>query len=500
MSEERVPTGIPGLDRVLEGGLLPGGVYLVQGPPGAGKTLLAAQMCFARAARGEKAVYATLLSESHARLLGHLRRMRFYDAAAVPDRIYFLSLFKVLERDGVDALQRALREVVTAHAPSLIVIDGLVSAEELAPSAIDFRKLIQHLQAISAMTRCTTLLLASTERPRPIRPELTMVDGVIDLTDELTKLRSIRHLGVPKMRGTSVIRGQHTLRISDDGIAVHPRLETLHAAAASDQVTPGEGRIVFGIAELDTMLGGGLRPHSTTMLLGPSGCGKTVLGLQFLAAGALRGEPGVHFGFYERPRATRLKGRRLGLDLEGAERDGLLELVWHAAIEGDIDLLGEHLFDAVARMKARRLVIDGMQGFQIAVDAPDRIRDVFSAIVARLEREGVTTLYTIETPDLFGPSIASPVTGASAVTHNIILMRHVELRAELHRLISVLKLRDSGYDPAIREFRITDSGIAVSDTFASAEHVLMGSAWSPPTRTEGPQDAEGPAGPGAGAP
>ncbi|HEY1548340.1 MAG TPA: ATPase domain-containing protein, partial [Kofleriaceae bacterium] len=74
----RVETGVPGLDVILDGGLFRGGVYIVEGAPGSGKTILGNQICFHRAACGDRAVYITLLAESHTRLIQHLRRMEFF--------------------------------------------------------------------------------------------------------------------------------------------------------------------------------------------------------------------------------------------------------------------------------------------------------------------------------------------------------------------------------------------------------------------------------------
>jgi circadian clock protein KaiC len=152
--------------------------------------------------------------------------------------------------------------------------------------------------------------------------------------------------------------------------------------------------------------------------------------------------------------------------------------MWQRPVEGIIDILGERLLRAVREHNVRRLCIDSMQGFQLAVDFPDRIRDVFSAIAEELEAQGVTTLYTVESADLFGPRIEVPIGGISSMTHNLILLRHVEMNAHLYRVVSVVKLRDSDYDGAIREFRITDNGIAIADSFSTADQVLSGLARS----------------------
>jgi circadian clock protein KaiC len=474
----RLPTGIPGLDPILEGGLLKGGVYIIQGSPGAGKTIMGNQICFSNAVRGETSVYVTLLAEAHARMLAHLRRMRFFDPTFVGDRVYYVSGFKVLEGDGLGGLLKVVRSAVTDHKASLLVLDGLISAEEAAGSDKDFKKFIHELQTFSNAVGTTVVLLSSTARRTSFHPEHTMVDGIIELVDELSELRAVRRLQVHKLRGAEPIRGRHTMEVSDEGIRVHPRIETQLALARSAR-EDGSGsseRVAFGIPRLDQMLHGGLPAASMTLVLGPSGSGKTLLGLQFLSEGARKNEAGLFFGFYERPPALIQKGERLNLALRSAEETGLLEILWQPPVEGVIDILGDRLLTAVRRRKVRRLCIDGIHGFQLAAEFPGRVRSVFSAFAEELEAAGVTTLYTMETPDLFGPRIEAPVSGLSPITQNILLLRHVELSSHLYRLISVMKLRDSDYDSTLREFRINDSGITVADTFESADQLMSGSA------------------------
>ena len=73
-ANERVPTGIPGLDVILSGGFLRDGIFLIEGDPGSGKTILGNQLCFNHVSRGGRAVFMTLLAESHARMLMHIGR------------------------------------------------------------------------------------------------------------------------------------------------------------------------------------------------------------------------------------------------------------------------------------------------------------------------------------------------------------------------------------------------------------------------------------------
>jgi circadian clock protein KaiC len=463
-TERRLSTGVPGLDTVLRGGLPRGGVYLVEGPPGAGKTILGNQVAFHVAAQGGSAAYLTLLAESHGRLIGHLRGLQFFRADLVGRGVRYASGFKTLEMEGLGGLSRLTRDMVTQQATQLLVLDGLVPALEALPSERDFRKFVHELQTLAAMTECTVLLLASTARLPGFRPEHTMVDGILEIADDLSNLRSLRHLQIRKLRGSDPVRGQHTLSISSSGISIRPRIEAELLRLPEDApLRPASERAKLGLPELDQMLHGGLPERSTTLLLGPSGSGKTLLGLQFLASGAALGEPGICFGFYERPNTLIEKAERVQLPLADARRRGLIEVLWEPFGEASIDILGERLLRTVRELRPKRLFLDGLQGFHQSVDVPERLGSVFSTLAEQLELHEVTTLYTVEADQLLGATVRSPIRGVSAITHNILLLRHLERAGQLRRALTILKMRDSGYDPHTRELQICDSGLQLGD-------------------------------------
>jgi circadian clock protein KaiC len=472
---ERVPSGVPGLDTVLRGGFPKGGIHILQGAPGAGKTILGNQLCYHHAAAGGRALYATLLAESHARMLLHLGTLRFFDASRLPDQVSYVSGLGTLEGEGLPGLLTLLRREIAARKATVLVLDGLAAAEDRAASDTEFKKFIQELQAQAALHGCTAFLLA-TAKGQAVPPEHTMVDGVVELADVRFGSRTERGLFVNKLRGSGHLPGRHPFRITEEGLVVYPRVEAaFHRSTHPDEAR--SGRLSTGVADLDAMLGGGGLPEATvTGVLGPSGIGKTTLGLHYVC-GSSAAEPGLFFGFYETPPRLRQQAASLGLDLEGAAGRDEVDILWQPQGENMQDALAHRLLDGVERRGVRRLFLDGLGGFIEASVEPGRIARFFSVLVNELRARGVTTLYTMETRDVVGPGIELPISGISSLVENLVALRYLEHHARSRRLLSVVKVRGSGFDPALREFVITDgSGISLAGAFEGAEDLLSGSA------------------------
>lgn len=468
----RLPSGIPWIDTILGGGFMLGGMYIVQGAPGAGKTILTNQICFHHVARGGKALFVTLLAENHARMLANLRELSFFDEAKIPDQLTYLSAFGDLREGGLSALAALVRREIINSRVTLLVIDGLVSAQDSAPDDQAFKIFIHDLQEVALATDCTMFLTANPNNAPS--PEQTMVDGLIVLTDRIYGWQAESDIQVLKFRGSGFLRGRHSYKITGDGIIVYPRIEALYAHP-SQAGKAAIGRAFTGIERLDTMLGGGLPTASTTMLMGPSGIGKTTMGLHFLS-GSSSEEPGLMFGFYETPARLRVKGDRLLPPLGKLFDSGDVEVLWQTPTGDPLDAYGERLLAAVHRRKVKRLFIDGLTAFQNAAIDASRIGNFFSAIANELRVLGVTTVYSLEVPDILGPAIRVPVDDASSLAENMISLRFVEQRARVHRLISILKVRDSDFDPALYEFVLTKTGVEIQNTSASAEAILSRAA------------------------
>ncbi|GCF10643.1 ATPase domain-containing protein [Dictyobacter arantiisoli] len=483
---ERVPSGISGFDQITQGGLLKGETYLLMGPPGAGKTIFGNQLCFNHVVNGGCAIYLTLLAETHSRMLSHMQAFSFYREEPLADRLHLLSGYTVLEQQGLDALLTLIRKEVRKQHASLLMIDGAVTIGQNATSIRERKEFLHALSVITETVGCTTMLLLQSDGDAYDQPEHTMVDGLFQISTYLNDMRAVREFQVRKFRGSNFLMGRHLYEINEDGFNIHPRTESLFQASQQSlppsltTLNPAE-RLSFGIPSLDKMMRGGVPAATSTVVMGAPGTGKTLLGLHFLYQGALQNEAGLYFGFSETPAQLKRRMTHLGLKIEDVVTNNLLNIDWQPPTEDIIDVLAERLFEQIDKHGIRRLFIDGLAGFQGTTVSATRLQLFLASLFEALRKLDVTTVWGIELADLFSPTIVMTdlIANIANIGDNIIFLRHVELHSQLYRLLSIMKMRQSGYDPSIREFRITDSGLDVAPTFDSAEAILTGMARQP---------------------
>jgi len=469
----RVPTGVAQLDVILDGGFLRGGSYIVSGAPGTGKTIFGNQACFNHVAAGGKALYVTLLAESHARMLAHLSQMTFFDPATVGEGIHYISGYEALRNEGLKGLITLIRKTIKRDGATLLVIDGITRAESAAPSENDFKEFINELNLLLTLIGCTAILLTNRLAEGESYAARTMVDGLIELEDVMDGVRAVRQLIVLKFRGSACLRGAHFFEIGREGLGIYARVEARLATPSKVPIASSR-RKPFGIPGFDAMMGGGPPEGTGTLVLGSSGTGKTILGMHFLAEGARLKEPGLYFGFFESPPRFLKKADDLGLDLSGHGENGLLEVIWQPTGALIMDSLAERLFDSVRRRKVKRLVIDSISGFEESVVRRERLGQFFTSVLNELRALEVTTVLIEEMRELFGAEVEIPVPGVSGFVENIVLVRQLEIASELKRAVAVMKTREGAHDDRLREMRIGDKGVEIGDPFELEDAVLTG--------------------------
>ncbi|HEV2065610.1 MAG TPA: ATPase domain-containing protein, partial [Thermomicrobiales bacterium] len=357
----RMKTGVPGLDAVLGGGLPAGRTCLIAGPPGTGKTTLGNQLAFAHAAAGGLVVFATLLAEAHDVMLQNIRDFTFFDRSLPGDRVRYLNLLSDLEEGGLDRVAATIRREIRESGTNLLIVDGIGVIDDVAVSSLDVRHFAQQLDALAGLLGCTTVLL-SDPGPGEARRLGAQLNGMVLLTNEREGARNVRLLEVAKLRGAHHVGGTHEFAINESGVTIYPRLESLSGQRRAEVVaTDGLGT---GVAALDTMLGGGLKPLSSTMVLGTPGAGKTLLGLTFLAEGARNGERGLMASFHEPPQAIATTADRIGLDLTRHIDAGMVRILWNPPLELSVDAWAWQLLEVAARDRPQRVFIDALTDVQ----------------------------------------------------------------------------------------------------------------------------------------
>jgi circadian clock protein KaiC len=471
---EQTPTGVPGLDRLLRGGLRRRGLYAILGETGCGKSVLAHQIGAAFAARGQRVLYLTALVESHPIILAQARTFRFFDPAWVPDDFYYAALYPALERDGLEGVHEEITRSIRERRPGLIVVDGGHVLETAAGSAMEFIRFLNALQTHGSVLGGTILLVANqVGRVRP-SPIFTMPDAVLLLGKERVGRRDFRTIAVKKYRGVAHIEGSHLIEITRDGIRVYPRLESVTTEHDIEARTPPVEPLAFGIDGLDAMLAGGPTSCSTTLVAGTSGAGKTLLGLAFLAAGARAGYDGLFLGFHETPDRLVDKADAAGIPLREGIDAGKIQFLWKPSTELIADRVAEEILERVENRAVRCIAIDGLVDLLHAIPYDDRRLRFLNALSYQLRTRGTGVVLTLEVPRIFGTDIRLPVEGISAAVDNIILLRYVEPHGELRRLVSILKVRERDYDTSIREFTITSQGIRIGERVGEASRLPEG--------------------------
>ncbi len=458
---ERLRSGSDRLDRVLQGGLPTNAINLVIGPPGTGKTILAVAYLFHNATEDRPALYYSTVSEPHEKLLRYGQTLSFFDPAAVGSLVRYEPLGPVVRKGGLDAVVDRVASDIKCHRPGLIAIDSFRALSAYG-DAHEFRSFLAELgDLLTAYPASTFWIGEYTPDDIATAPEFAVADSILSLSREDSGVREHRYLQVLKLRGSGFLSGKHACRIDEDGIGVYPRL-----ADPADVTTywHPSGRASTGVASVDELLSGGLLAGSSTLVAGPAGSGKTLMGLHFVFAGARAGEPALIASFQENP--SQLETIVAGFGWSLAEDN--VEHFYQSAVDLYIDEWMWELFERMARLGARRLLVDSLGDLQIVASDPSRFREFVYSFVQRCTRAGIAVMFTMELPELFRVRSLSDE-AFSHLADNVILLQYVHEHAVLKRALTVIKSRGTRHDPGVHEFDITGEGVVLAGSLAPVD-------------------------------
>lgn len=472
----RLATGVPGLDAILGGGLPEFSFNIIVGPPGSGKTTLAHQIMFAMATRENPALFFTVLGEPPLKMLRYQQQFSFFEPSSIDDSVRFIDLHHEVSTGNFGQVLARITQDVKASSPGLVFVDSfrslMLEARHHAKGEISLQQFISQLGILLGGWQATTFLIGEYLSESEPHPVFTVADGLLSLEQSVYRNSMVRKLQVLKMRGQATRPGMHTFRITGDGIEVFPAAIIRDDAGARQEASgslTGKTRLAMGVPGLDDMLGGGLPSGYSLLVAGPSGSGKTILATAFLAEGVRRGEPGVIVAFEQTPSQSRTR------TLDHMVRAGQIGLINTRSLDLSIDEIVSHLIALIHQMKATRVVIDSLSGFELAVAPSFRedFRESLFRMVAVLSNIGVTVLMTSELEDRYTDLRFSPY-GSAFLTDAIIVQRYIEIGSRLKRVLAIIKVRGSAHSNELRQFEITDEGIIIGKPVLDYDGLLGG--------------------------
>ncbi len=472
----RLATGVPGLDAVLGGGVPEFSFSLITGPPGSGKTTLAHQMMFAMATPQRPALFLTVLGEPPLKMLRYQQQFSFFDFAKLDAVVRYVNLSEELATGDFEQVLERIANEVRDFSAGLVFVDSfravMLESHNQPAGKLSLQQFVQQLAVQLSSSQATTFLVGEFLSAGDAHPVLTVADGLLELQQSVYRNSMVRKLQVLKMRGQATSPGIHTFRVTERGVEVFPTAavhDDAGFAAAAPKPVRSTQRLSMGVPGLDAMLGGGLPSGYSLLVAGPSGSGKTLVATAFLAEGVRLGEPGVMVAFEQTPSQAWTR------TVDDMVRSGQIGLINTRLLDLSIDEIVQHLIAMIHRMGAKRVVIDSLSGFELAVAPTFRedFRESLFRMVAALSGLGVTVLLTSELEDRYTDLRFSPY-GSAFLTDAIVVQRYVEVQSRLLRVMAVVKVRDSQHSDQIRRYEISDAGIAIGEVVPGYQGLLGG--------------------------
>jgi circadian clock protein KaiC len=465
----RVPTGVPGLDEILLGGLPEHGVYLIKGGTGTGKTTLGLQFLLEGVERGVTCLFVSLsqstrmlerIAASHGWSLDGVHVHAITPNEVIRQQRARQDVLVTDELELVDIAER-IRSVIESVRPQRMVFDSLSFIEILATAPGRFEQELASLVELLGGLSVTSLFVLN-EGGTGTTDMIT--DGAIELVHLEEDFAGNRYrLRVEKVRGSAFRGGYHDFEIVRGGLHVYPRLTLANRGRyAEDQIGRERATYTSDIASLDELVGGGLTAGTSCLVRGPSGVGKSSLATRYVYAAAERGQRSAYFLFEEVRDTFLRRAAALQMDLGAHVDDGMVRVV---QLGGTSVLPGELAAEIRTSVEggAEMVVIDSLSGYYQSLPDERLLLSEIRDVIRYLSERGLLTIVTLaEQPDQFG--IEDIPLDRLDISESVDVSIHLQYResgAELTKCISVIKRRDGDHQKGMRELTIGAQGLSV---------------------------------------
>jgi circadian clock protein KaiC len=473
----RARLGIPGLDEILHGGLIPSRLYLIDGNPGAGKTTLALHFLREGISAGERCLYVTLSetaeelkagAASHGWSLDGVELVELIADESEFDGDSQLTMFHPSEIDLTETTRKVLAAIERIN-PRRLVFDSLSELRLLAQSSLRYRRQILAFKQFLVGRDCTVLMLDDRTSEATDMQLQSIAHGVICLDSKAPSYgRSRRELQILKFRGSDFNSGLHDFVVRRGGLTVFPRLS---AGQHVDHIA--RSFITSGVTDLDTLLGGGIERGTSTLLIGPPGSGKSSIALQYAIAAANQGDHAVVYAFEETKSATMVRSRGLGLIINEGTGPGEILVQQIDPAEISPGEFAHRVREGVERNDARVVIIDSLNGYLNSMPTDRFLTAQLHELLAFLSNRGVATFIVVAQNGMMGASMQAPV-DASYLADSVVLLRFFEHAGQVKKAISILKKRTGAHEESIRELSFDAEGIHLSAPLLQLRGVLTG--------------------------
>jgi circadian clock protein KaiC len=473
-----MPTGIPGLDLITNGGIPENRMTLVAGTAGCGKTVFAAQFLAEGIRQGEPGVFVTFEERPDA-IRRNLRSLGVtVEEWEAEDLWTFVNASPRFDEDVVVAgvydlssLILRVRHAVEKIGAKRVAIDSIgaliTQFEDRGPARQALFQLSYHLENLGA----TTVMTA--ERHDDYGPisrygfEEFVADNVIILRNALEMEKRRRTVEVLKLRGGSHMRGEHLFTVvQGQGLVVVP-----HESVEFGQGTSTR-RLTSGNAGLDAMLHGGFYDKSLILVSGPTGTGKSLATTHFIAGGVATGEKGLLLSFEESRDQIARNAGAWGLDFDAMEREGRLRIVADAP---ESSTLEDHLLrmkGVIADFQPDRVAIDSLTALQ-RISTIKSFREYLLGLTFHIKTNALLGMVTTTLGETGNGGMTIANLHISTICDTILLLQYVPVSSEIRRGINVLKMRGSDHDKAVREYTISDEGLHIGEPFADGAAIRL---------------------------
>ena len=471
----RIQTGITGLDEILGGGLTADRLYLLEGTPGTGKTTLSLQFLLAGVDRGERGLYVTLSETADELRAAAATHGWSLDGIELYELVNELGLDpdseqSVLHPSEVE-LGETVREVIARVEdldPGRVVFDSLSELRLLAQSPLRYRRQILALKQFFARRNCTVLMLDDRTSEVGDQQLHSIAHGVVALEQSPREFGSERRrLRIVKMRGIKFRGGYHDFVLDTGGLSVFPRLVAAEHHASFDPTAASTGS-----AELDLLLGGGLVPGTSTLLIGPSGVGKTTTGIRCMLAALERGKTATYFLFDEGLGTLLTRAAALDMDLRPHIETGRLTILQIDPAELSPGEFAAKVRAAVEQQGATFVAIDSLNAYLHAMPGEEYLILQMHELLNYLNQKGVTTLLILGQHGIVG-EVRTDV-DLSYLSDAVLLFRFFEAKGEVRTALSVVKSRVNAHERTIRELKLSAQGLQVGEALTDFQGVLTG--------------------------